>query len=147
MTPLLLSSIPTQTLCETGETNMVQGEKRSIARADRTIEENVTIQRSLDRAVAVLVGDAEKSMHSGSVKLVEDLGRNRMLLPASDSGKRLRLRSNAAISSIRHGVSTAASGMPISAAGRNVMVVFSLDCLCLRRGRNAPAAVSGGMSD
>jgi methyl-accepting chemotaxis protein len=50
------------------------------ARADKTIEENVTIQRSLDRAVAVLVGDAEKSMQSGSVKLVEDLGRNRMLL-------------------------------------------------------------------
>jgi methyl-accepting chemotaxis protein len=49
-------------------------------RADKTIEENVTIQRSLDRAVAVLVGDAEKSMQSGSVKLVEDLGRNRMLL-------------------------------------------------------------------
>jgi len=49
-------------------------------RADQTIEENVTIQRSLDRAVAVLVGDAEKSMQSGSVKLVEDLGRNRMLL-------------------------------------------------------------------
>ncbi len=50
------------------------------ARADKTIEENVTIQRSLDRAVAVLVGEAEKSMQSGSVKLVEDLGRNRMLL-------------------------------------------------------------------
>ncbi len=50
------------------------------ARADKTIEENVSIQRSLDRAVAVLVGDAEKSMQSGSVKLVEDLGRNRMLL-------------------------------------------------------------------
>jgi methyl-accepting chemotaxis protein len=50
------------------------------ARADKTIEENVAIQRSLDGAVAVLVGDAEKSMQSGSVKLVEDLGRNRMLL-------------------------------------------------------------------
>jgi methyl-accepting chemotaxis protein len=55
-------------------------ELAAIARADKTIEENVTIQRSLDRAVAVLVGDAEKSMQSGSVKLVEDLGRNRMLL-------------------------------------------------------------------
>jgi methyl-accepting chemotaxis protein len=52
----------------------------AVTRADKTIEENVTIQRSLDRAVAVLVGDAEKSMQSGSVKLVEDLGRNRMLL-------------------------------------------------------------------
>ena len=50
------------------------------ARADKTIDENVTIQRSLDRAVAVLVGEAEKSMQSGSAKLVEDLGRNRMLL-------------------------------------------------------------------
>jgi methyl-accepting chemotaxis protein len=55
-------------------------ELAAIARADKTIEENVTIQRSLDRAVALLVGDAEKSMQSGSVKLVEDLGRNRMLL-------------------------------------------------------------------
>ena len=55
-------------------------ELAAIARADQTIDENVTIQRSLDRAVAVLVGDAEKSMQSGSVKLVEDLGRNRMLL-------------------------------------------------------------------
>jgi methyl-accepting chemotaxis protein len=50
------------------------------ARADKTIDENVAIQRSLDRAVAVLVGEAEKSMQSGSAKLVEDLGRNRMLL-------------------------------------------------------------------
>jgi methyl-accepting chemotaxis protein len=50
------------------------------ARADKTIEENVTIQHSLDKAVALLVGDAEKSMQDGSVKLVEDLGRNRMLL-------------------------------------------------------------------
>ena len=55
-------------------------ELAAITRADKTIEENVTIQRSLDRAVALLVGDAEKSMQSGSVKLVEDLGRNRMLL-------------------------------------------------------------------
>src|SRR4051794_2967978 len=49
-------------------------------RADKTIDENVTIQRSLDRAVALLVGDAEKSMQSGSEKLVEDLAGNRMLL-------------------------------------------------------------------
>ena len=55
-------------------------ELAAIARADQTIEENVTIQRSLDRAVAVLVGDAEKSMQSGSTKLVEDLGRNRTVL-------------------------------------------------------------------
>src|SRR3954471_23875905 len=55
-------------------------ELAAIARADQTIDENVTIQRSLDRAVAVLVGDAEKSMQNGSIKLVEDLARNRMLL-------------------------------------------------------------------
>jgi methyl-accepting chemotaxis protein len=55
-------------------------ELAAIARADQTIDENVTIQRSLDRAVAVLVGDAEKSMQNGSVKLIEDLSRNRMLL-------------------------------------------------------------------
>ena len=55
-------------------------EIEAAARADKTIDENVTIQRSLDRAVAVLVGEAEKSMQSGSAKLVEDLGRNRMLL-------------------------------------------------------------------
>src|SRR5215212_291604 len=35
-------------------------------RADKTIDQNVTIQRSLDRAVALLVGEAEKSMQSGS---------------------------------------------------------------------------------
>src|SRR5437763_1620190 len=55
-------------------------ELAAAARADQTIEENMKIQRSLDGAVATLVGDAEKSMHSGSIKLVEDLGRNRMLL-------------------------------------------------------------------
>ena len=49
-------------------------------RADLTIEQNVTIQRSLDRAVAVLVGDAEQSMKSGSTKLLDDLARNRTLL-------------------------------------------------------------------
>ncbi len=55
-------------------------ELSATAAADQTIDQNVTIQRSLDRAVAMLVGDAEKSMQSGSVKLVEDLSRNRMLL-------------------------------------------------------------------
>ena len=55
-------------------------ELAAIAGADKTIDENVTIQRSLDRAVALLVGDAEKSMQSGSEKLIEDLSRNRMLL-------------------------------------------------------------------
>ncbi|MBV8836714.1 MAG: HAMP domain-containing protein, partial [Alphaproteobacteria bacterium] len=57
-----------------------RAELGAAARADKTIEENVTIQRSLDRAVAILVSDAEKSMQSGSTKLVEDLSRNRMLL-------------------------------------------------------------------
>jgi methyl-accepting chemotaxis protein len=55
-------------------------ELAAIESADRTIDQNVTIQRSLDRAVALLVGDAEKSMQSGSEKLIEDLSRNRMLL-------------------------------------------------------------------
>ncbi len=55
-------------------------ELTAAARADLTIEENVTIQRSLDRAVAVLVGDAEQSMKSGSAQLLADLSRNRTLL-------------------------------------------------------------------
>jgi methyl-accepting chemotaxis protein len=65
------------------ETNVFairRSELAAAARADKTIDENVTIQRSLDRAVALLVGDAEKSMQSGSVKLVEDLAHNRLLL-------------------------------------------------------------------
>ena len=57
-----------------------RAELEAATRADKTIDENVTIQRSLDRAVALLVSDAEKSMQSGSTKLVEDLSRNRMLL-------------------------------------------------------------------
>ena len=48
-------------------------EIEAAARAEKTIEANVTIQRSLDRAVAVLVGEAEKSMQNGSAKLVDDL--------------------------------------------------------------------------
>jgi methyl-accepting chemotaxis protein len=57
-----------------------RNELAAAARADKMIDANVTIQRSLDRAVAILVGEAEQSMQSGSSKLVEDLGRNRMLL-------------------------------------------------------------------
>src|SRR2546423_15476553 len=57
-----------------------KAELAAAARADATIEENVKIQRALDGAVATLVGDAEKSMQRGSIKLVEDLSRNRMLL-------------------------------------------------------------------
>ncbi len=60
--------------------NLRSRELAAAARADQTIEENVAIQRSLDTAVATLVGDAEKSMRSGSSKLVDDLSRNRMLL-------------------------------------------------------------------
>jgi methyl-accepting chemotaxis protein len=65
------------------ETNVFairRSELAAAARADQTIDENVTIQRSLDRAVALLVGDAERSMQNGSVKLVEGLSRNRLLL-------------------------------------------------------------------
>jgi methyl-accepting chemotaxis protein len=60
--------------------NLRRNELAAAARADKLIDENVTIQRSLDRAVAILVGEAEQSMQSGSSKLLEDLGRNRMLL-------------------------------------------------------------------
>jgi methyl-accepting chemotaxis protein len=66
-----------------GETSVFALRARELAaaaRADETIEQNVTIQRSLDRAVAVLVGDAEQSMKSGSTKLLRDLARNRTLL-------------------------------------------------------------------
>jgi phosphoglycerate-specific signal transduction histidine kinase len=49
-------------------------------RADKTIDDNITIQRSLDRAVALLVGEAERSMQGGAAKLMDDLARNRMLL-------------------------------------------------------------------
>jgi methyl-accepting chemotaxis protein len=55
-------------------------ELEAAGRADQAIDENVTVQRSLDRAVALLVGDAEKSMQNGSVKLVEGLSHNRLLL-------------------------------------------------------------------
>jgi methyl-accepting chemotaxis protein len=57
-----------------------RAELEAAARADKLIDENVTVQHSLDRAVAILVGEAEQSMKSGSTRLVEDLGRNRMLL-------------------------------------------------------------------
>ena len=66
-----------------GDTSVFALRERELtatARADLTIEQNVTIQRSLDRAVAVLVGDAEQSMKSGSTKLLDDLARNRTLL-------------------------------------------------------------------
>jgi methyl-accepting chemotaxis protein len=65
------------------ETNVFALRARELAaatRADETIAQNVTIQHALDRAVAVLVGDAEQSMKSGSTKLLDDLSRNRTLL-------------------------------------------------------------------
>jgi methyl-accepting chemotaxis protein len=49
-------------------------------RADRTIEDNVAIQRELDQAVARLVGQAEAAMKQGTGRLVSDLDRNRQLL-------------------------------------------------------------------
>jgi methyl-accepting chemotaxis protein len=49
-------------------------------RADKTVEENVAIQRELDQAVSTLVRDAEATMMRGATQLIEDLGRNRMLL-------------------------------------------------------------------
>jgi methyl-accepting chemotaxis protein len=49
-------------------------------RADRTIEDNVAIQRELDQAVARLVGQAEAAMKQGTGRLVGDLDRNRQLL-------------------------------------------------------------------
>ncbi|HMK79113.1 MAG TPA: methyl-accepting chemotaxis protein [Xanthobacteraceae bacterium] len=57
-----------------------RAELEAALRADQTIKENVSIQQSLDGAVSGLVKDAEKSMQSGSTKLLEDLGRNRMVL-------------------------------------------------------------------
>jgi phosphoglycerate-specific signal transduction histidine kinase len=51
-------------------------------RADRTIEENVAIQRELDQAVARLVGQAEAAMKEGTGRLIGGLDRNRKLLIA-----------------------------------------------------------------
>ncbi|HXW23676.1 MAG TPA: methyl-accepting chemotaxis protein [Xanthobacteraceae bacterium] len=50
------------------------------ARADRAIDDNVAIQRELDNAVAVLVGDAEAAMKQGAVGLTQSLGVNRAVL-------------------------------------------------------------------
>jgi methyl-accepting chemotaxis protein len=50
------------------------------ADADRTIAENASLQRDLDRAVSALVGQAEAAMKQGAERLIDDLGRNRALL-------------------------------------------------------------------
>jgi methyl-accepting chemotaxis protein len=50
------------------------------AAGDRTIEENVGLQRELDGAVAALVSEAESTMNRGAARLIDDLNRNRMLL-------------------------------------------------------------------
>src|SRR5262245_356600 len=50
------------------------------ARADRTIEENASIQRELDRAVSVLVGETERRMKLGIGQLTGQLDYNRTLL-------------------------------------------------------------------
>ncbi len=52
------------------------------SRADRTVGENVAIQRDLDEAVAVLVGEAEASMKQGAAQLVRNLDFNSNLLLA-----------------------------------------------------------------
>jgi len=55
-------------------------ELAATAAGDRTIEENVGLQRDLDAAVAALVGEAESAMSQGTSRLIEDLNRNRALL-------------------------------------------------------------------
>jgi methyl-accepting chemotaxis protein len=55
-------------------------ELAAAVRADRTVEENVRIQRELDQAVSALVGRTEERMSLGTAQLVGELGRNRILL-------------------------------------------------------------------
>jgi methyl-accepting chemotaxis protein len=55
-------------------------ELAAAARADRTIENNVAIQRELDAAVTALVAEAEASMKQGAAGLVESLGFIRRIL-------------------------------------------------------------------
>lgn len=50
------------------------------ARADKTIEDNLQVQKVLDEAVAALVSEAETSVQQGAAELTGDLARNRMLL-------------------------------------------------------------------
>jgi methyl-accepting chemotaxis protein len=55
-------------------------ELAAAARADRTIENNVAIQRELDVAVTALVAEAEASMKQGAAGLVQSLGFIRSIL-------------------------------------------------------------------
>jgi len=55
-------------------------ELAAAARADKTVEENVAIQRELDQAVSALVSEAETTMMRGATQLIDDLDRNRTLL-------------------------------------------------------------------
>jgi methyl-accepting chemotaxis protein len=55
-------------------------ELAAAARADRTITDNVAIQRELDAAVTALVAEAETSMKQGAAGLVESLGLTRGIL-------------------------------------------------------------------
>jgi methyl-accepting chemotaxis protein len=48
--------------------------------ADAAVAENVTIQQSLDKAVATLVAEAEGSMKNSAAQLMGELGHNRMML-------------------------------------------------------------------
>src|SRR5262249_61781134 len=49
-------------------------------RADKTIQDNVDIQRQLDQSVSVLVNETEQRMKRGTGELVGQLDRNRTLL-------------------------------------------------------------------
>jgi methyl-accepting chemotaxis protein len=55
-------------------------ELAAAVRADRTVEENVRIQRELDQAVSALVSRTEERMKVGTAQLMDELGRNRILL-------------------------------------------------------------------
>jgi methyl-accepting chemotaxis protein len=55
-------------------------ELAAAARADRTIEENTSIQHELDRAVSILVNETEQRMRLGITQLTGQLDYNRTLL-------------------------------------------------------------------
>jgi methyl-accepting chemotaxis protein len=55
-------------------------ELAAAARADRTVEDNVKIQRELDQAVSGLVAETEQRMNRGTSELVNALDRDRNLL-------------------------------------------------------------------
>jgi methyl-accepting chemotaxis protein len=55
-------------------------ELTATAQADRTIKDNVDIQRQLDQSVSVLVNETEQRMKRGTGQLIGELDRNRTLL-------------------------------------------------------------------